>query len=95
MSDRLIDQQRIQAQMGLLNRITRGGEIDPDLAVRERCELADRVENKRGAYLAHLKKQGLPREMIEYELAEFDRVLAAFRVEPFSQQALQMPDLGF
>ncbi len=95
MSERLIDQQRIQAQIGLLNRITRGGEIDPDLAVRERREIADRVDNLRGAYLAHLKKLGWPREMISYELAEFDRVVAAFRAEPFSQQALQMPDLGF
>lgn len=95
MSERLIDRQRIQAQAELLERITRGGEIDPDMAVQERRDLADRVENKRGAYLNWLKSQGWPREIIDQELAEFDRLVAALRVEPFSQQAFQMPDLGF
>ena len=92
---RIIDRERVAAQIDYHNRITRNGEVDLDKSMRERRALAERVENKRGAYLAHLKKQGLPREMIDYELAEFDRVLAAFRAEPFSQQALQMPDLGF
>ena len=95
MSERLIDRQRIQAQMELLSRITKGGETDVELAVQERRALAERVENKRGAYRNWLKKQGWPREMIDAELAEFDRLVVALRVEPFSQQALQMPNLGF
>lgn len=93
--ERLIDRQRIQAQAELLQRITKGGETDVELAMRERRALAERVENRRGAYLAWMKKQGWPREMIDQELAELDQLLVTLRVEPFSQQAFQMPDLGF
>ncbi len=93
--ERLIDRQRIQAQAELLERITSGGQTDVEKAMRERKTLADRVENRRGAYLTHMKKMGWPREMIVEELAELDRLLVALRVEPFSQEAFQMPDLGF
>ena len=76
-------------------RITRGGEIDMDLAVAERRALAERVENKRGAYLAYLKKQGWPREAIDAELAEFDKLMVTLTAAPFSEQALQIGNLGF
>jgi len=97
MSERLIDQQRIKAQLELANRITRGGEIDMDKAVQERRNLADRIENKRSAYLAYLKKQGWPQEAIDAELRELDELLVTLRQEPFSQQALQLGEgaLGF
>ncbi len=95
MRDRLIDQQRIQAQLALANRITKGGEIDMDLAVQERRNLAARVENKRGAYIAYLKKQGWPRELIDAELVEFDKLMATLGAAPFSEQGLQLGDLGF
>ena len=95
MRERLIDQQRIQAQLALANRITRGGEIDMDLAVQERRNLAARVETKRSAYIAYLKKQGWPREAIDAELVEFDKLMVTLAAEPFSEQSLQLGNLGF
>ena len=95
MPDRLIDRERLRAQVDHLNRITRCGEIDIELAMRERRALADRVENKRTAYLSWMKKKGWPQQIIDDELSELDRLLSILRIEPFSQQALQMPDLGF
>lgn len=97
MSERLIDQERIKAQIDLANRITKGGEIDMDKAVQERRNLAARIENKRGAYLNWLKSQGWPREAIDAELAEFDKLVANLYAEPFSEQALQIGEgaLGF
>lgn len=95
MDDRLIDRQRIQAQADMLQRITKGGEIDVEMALQERRALADRVENKRAAYLAWMKQQGYPQEAIDQGLADMDRILVALRTEPFSQEALQIGDLGF
>jgi len=95
MRDRLIDQQRIKAQLALASRITRGGEIDMDKAVQERRNLAARIDNKRSAYLSWLKQAGWPQEAIDAELAEFDSLIETLRVEPFSQQAMQIGDLGF
>lgn len=97
MTGRLVDQQRIKAQVEQLARITRGGEVDLELAMRERRALADRVENKRSAYLSWMQKQGWPREVIDAELAELDKLLQTLRAEPFSQQSLQLGQggLGF
>ena len=95
MGDRLIDRQRITAQVEMLHRITRGGEIDVDKALAERKALADRVDNKRTAYIAWMKKKGWPQAIIDDEVKELDRLVLILREEPFSQQAMQMPDLGF
>ena len=93
--ERLIDQARIKAQIEQLQRITKGGEIDVELAMQERKALADRVENRRGAYLTWMKAQGWPQEVIDVALAEFDELLQTLRMEPFSQQSMQLPGLGF
>ena len=95
MSERLIDRQRLQAQAEMLQRITKGGEIDVEQAMRERCNLADRVENKRSAYLSWMRKSGYPQELIDENLAELDSLLVTLRTEPFSQQGLGIGDLGF
>ena len=95
MRDRLIDQQRLKAQLELAARITKGGEIDMEKAVQERREMAARIDNKRGMYLTWLKKHGWPQEAIAVELAKFDKMMEHLRMEPFSQQALQLGNLGF
>lgn len=96
MGERLIDQARIKAQVEQLQHITKGGEIDVDLAMQERRALADRIENKRSAYLSWMRSNGWPQEIIDAELVEFDELLQTLRMEPFSQQAMQLPgSLGF
>ncbi len=85
---RQIDNQRITAQIELAQRITRGGEIDLEQAIKERMALADRVEGKRSAYLAWLKKKGYPQLIIDGELADLDELVRELRTPPFSQRAL-------
>ncbi len=85
---RQVDQARITAQIELASRITRGGEIDLEQALKERAALADRVGEKRSFFLAWMKKQGKPRHEIEAELRALDALIAALRTPPFSRQAL-------
>ena len=85
---RPIDQARIKAQIDLAARITKGGEIDLEQAVKERAALAERVGERRPVFLAWMKKKGLPRHEIEAELRALDALIVALRTPPFSQQSL-------
>ncbi|KKM27336.1 hypothetical protein LCGC14_1575790 [marine sediment metagenome] len=85
---RTIDQRRIKAQIDLATRITKGGEIDMEQALREREALADRVGEKRAFFLAWLKKRGTPRHEIEAELRALDILIVQLRTPPFSRQSL-------
>jgi len=85
---RQVDQRRIKAQIDLATRITKGGEIDLEQAVKERAALADRVGEKRSFFLAWMKKRGTPRHEIEAELRALDILIVQLRTPPFSRQAL-------
>lgn len=85
---RLIDQQRIKAQIELSDRITRHGEIDLEQAVKERLALADRVDGKRAHFRAWMKKRGWPQHRIDVELRDLDILIRELRTEPFSRQAM-------
>ncbi len=85
---RTIDQRRIKAQIDLATRITKGGEIDLEQAVRERTALADRVGAYRPEFLKWMKSQGLPRHEIEAELNALDALIIQLRTSPFAQQAI-------
>ena len=85
---RQVDQRRIRAQIDLANRITRGGEIDMEQALKEREALADRVGEKRAVFLTWMKKRGTPRHEIEAELRALDALIATLRTPPFSRQSL-------
>jgi hypothetical protein len=79
---REIDRVRMKAQVDLLNRITKGGQVDPELAVAERLRLADRVADKRTQFTKWMKAQGFKAERIKGELARFDNLLAELRRDP-------------
>ena len=79
---RQIDRDRMQAQVDLLTRITKGGQIDPELAVAERLRLADRVADKRTQFIKWMKTQGYKAERVKYELSRFDSLLAELRRDP-------------
>lgn len=79
---RSIDQQRLAAQLDFLNRITRGGEIDPELAYRERLALAARVSEKRGVFLKWMKLKGFTQDAINIELRRLDMVVAELTKDP-------------
>lgn len=85
---RQIDQRRITAQIDLANRITRGGEIDMEKALKERAALADRVDGYRKGFLTWMKKQNMPRHEIEAELRAVDALIVQLRTPPFSRQAM-------
>ncbi len=85
---RQVDQRRIKAQIDLATRITKGGEIDLEQAVKERAALADRVGEKRSFFLTWMKKRGTPRHEIEAELRALDELIVQLRATPFSQQSL-------
>lgn len=85
---RQIDQRRITAQIEMANRITRGGQIDMEQALKERVALADRVDGYRLRFLTWMKKQNLPRHEIEAELRAMDRLIVQLRTPPFSRQAM-------
>lgn len=85
---RQIDQRRITAQIDLANRITRGGEIDMEQALKEREALADRVDGYRSHFITWMKKQNMPRHEIEAELRAMDSLIVQLRVPPFSRQAM-------
>lgn len=85
---RQIDQRRITAQIDLANRITRGGEIDMEQALKEREALADRVDGYRKGFLTWMKKQNMPRHEIEAELRAVDALIVQLRTPPFSRQAM-------
>ena len=83
-----IDQRRIAAQIDLANRITRGGEVDMEQAVKERLALANRVADKRSYFLAWMKKKGWPQIIIEGELRDLDMLIVELCTPPFSRKAL-------
>lgn len=83
-----IDNKRIAAQIALAQRITRGGEIDMDVAVKEREALADRIDGYRTPFIAWMKKRGWPQLVIDGEVADLDALIVELRTPPFSQQAL-------
>ena len=85
---RQIDQQRIQAQIALANRITRGGEIDLEQAIKERLLLADRIDARRTYFIAWMKKRGWPQLIIDGEVKEMEELIVELRTPPFSQRAL-------
>ena len=85
---RQVDRQRIQAQIALATRITKGGEVDMEQALKERAALAERVGERRTVFLAWMKKKGLPRHEIEAELRALDALIVTLRTPPFSQQSL-------
>ncbi len=77
-----VDQQRIAAQLDLINRITRGGEVDLDLALRERFALAARVDARRRAFFIWMKNEGWPQERINSELEALDMLIKVLRQDP-------------
>ena len=85
---RQIDQQRIQAQVDLADRITRHGEIDLEQAIKERLLLADRIDDKRAYFMAWMKKRGWPQLIIDGEVKDMEELIIELRTPPFSQRAL-------
>jgi hypothetical protein len=79
---RQIDRDRMRAQVDLLTRITKGGQIDPELAVAERLRLAERVADKRTQFIKWMKAQGYKAERVKYELSRFDGLLLELRRDP-------------
>jgi hypothetical protein len=79
---RQIDRDRMQAQMEFLNRITKGGQVDPELALAERLRLADRVADKRTQFTKWMKAQGFKAEQVKRELSRFDNLLSELRRDP-------------
>jgi hypothetical protein len=79
---RAIDKERIKAQIDFINRITRGGEIDLELAVAERKRLADRVADKRLQFIKWMRAQRFTNARINEELRLFDELLRELRRDP-------------
>ena len=85
---RQADNERIAAQIQLAQRITRGGEVDMDVAVKERIALADRIDSYRRPFIEWMKKRGWPQLVIDGEVADLDALCVELRTPPFSQRAL-------
>jgi hypothetical protein len=87
---RKVDRERGQSQIELMQRITRGGEVDLELALRERQRLAAKVDATRAEFIKWMKAQGYPRDRITRELQEADRLIQELKRSP-----LDTPKLGF
>jgi hypothetical protein len=79
---RQIDKERITAQIEFINRITKGGQIDYEAALKERFALAERLQNRRPAFIEWMKKQGFPSWRISEELSTLDRLIKELLRDP-------------
>jgi len=79
---RSIDQERMRAQLDLLNRITKNGTVDIELAYKERLALAARVSAKRSVFLKWMKLKGFTQDAIDIELRRLDMVVAELTKDP-------------
>lgn len=77
-----VDRKRIAAQLEFINRVTKGGQLDYETAIKERKALAERVGNRRKQFLDWMKKQGFSQDRIAYEMSMFEKLLAELNRDP-------------
>jgi len=80
-----VDKERISAQIAFINRITKGGQIDYESALKERFALAERLQNRRPAFIEWMKRQGFPSWRINEELRTFDMLVKELLRDPLKQ----------